>query len=76
MPGFGPPRLPDRRACSSERGVIAVYQQCSGGRIRQLLTPRVKLHEIQCHFRELPHAVAKYGLRARPRTRPSSSIKF
>jgi hypothetical protein len=30
----------------------------------------MKLHEIQCHFREVPHAVTKYRLR--PRRRPSS----
>jgi hypothetical protein len=32
----------------------------------------MKLHEIQYHFREIPHAVAEYGLRPcrRPRTRP------
>ena len=28
----------------------------------------MKLHEIQCHFREVPHAVVEYGLR--PRRRP------
>ena len=26
----------------------------------------MKLHEIQCHFREVPHAVTKYRLRRRP----------
>jgi hypothetical protein len=36
----------------------------------------MKLHEIQCHFREIPHAVAEYGLRPRRRPRPSSPIKF
>ena len=36
----------------------------------------MKLHESKCHFREVPQAVTKYGLRRRPRTRPSSSIKF
>jgi hypothetical protein len=42
------------------------------------LKPCMKLHEIQCHFREVPHAVAEYGLRPRrrPRTRPSYPIKF
>jgi hypothetical protein len=29
-------------------------------------TACMKLHEIQCHFREIPHAVAEYGLRPRP----------
>ena len=28
----------------------------------------MKLHEIQCHFSEVPHAVTEYGLRRRPRT--------
>jgi hypothetical protein len=39
---------------------------------------RMKLHEIQRHFREVPHAVTEYGLRRRPRRRPrpSSPIKF
>ena len=32
-----------------------------------LLTPRMRLHEIQCHFREVPHAVTEYRLRRRPR---------
>jgi len=38
----------------------------------------MKLHEIQCHFREVPHAGTEYGLRPRrrPRTRPSSPIKL
>ena len=36
------------------------------------LKPRMKLHEIQCHFREFPHAVTEY----RRRPRPSSPIKF
>jgi hypothetical protein len=38
----------------------------------------MKLHVIQCHFREIPNAVAEGGLRPRrrPRTRPSSPIKF
>ena len=33
---------------------------------------RVKLHEIQCYFREIRHAVTECGLRTRrrPRTRP------
>ena len=31
-----------------------------------LLTPRMRLHEIQCHFREVPHAVTEYRLRPRP----------
>jgi hypothetical protein len=35
-----------------------------------LLTPRMRLHEIQCHFREVPHAVTEYRLRRRPRPRP------
>jgi len=30
---------------------------------------RMRLHEIKCHFREVPHAVREYRLR-RPRTRP------
>ncbi len=39
---------------------------------------RMKLHEIQFHFREVPQAVKEHGLRRRPRTRPrpSSPIKF
>jgi hypothetical protein len=42
------------------------------------LTPRMKLHEIKCHFREVPHAVTEYRFRRRPRTRPrpSAPIKF
>ena len=32
--------------------------------------PHKKLHEIQCHFREVPHAVRAYRLRRRPRARP------
>ena len=45
------------------------------------LKPCMKLHEIQCHFREIPHvAVTEYGLRRRPRprprARPSSPIIF
>ena len=33
----------------------------------------MKLHEIQCHFREVPHWITGYGLRPRrrPRARPS-----
>ena len=38
--------------------------QASGG-------ARMKLHEIKCHFREVPHAVTEY----RFRTRPSAPIK-
>ena len=44
-----------------------------------LPTPLMKFHDIQCHFREFPHAVTEYRLRRRrPRTRPrpSSPIKF
>ncbi len=26
----------------------------------------MKLHEIQCHFHEVPHAVTEYRLRRRP----------
>ena len=37
--------------------------QASGG-------ARMKLHEIKCHFREVPHAVTEYRFRRRPRTRP------
>ncbi len=29
----------------------------------------MKLHEIQCHFREVPNAVTEYRLRRRPRPR-------
>ena len=45
--------------------------QASGG-------ARMKLHEIKCHFREVPHAVTEYRFRRRPRTRPrpSAPIKF
>jgi hypothetical protein len=31
---------------------------------------RMKLHQIRCHFREVPHAVTEFRLRRRPRTRP------
>jgi hypothetical protein len=38
----------------------------------------MKLHEIQCHFREIPYAFTEYGFgpRRRPRIRPSFPIKF
>ena len=49
--------------------------QCSGYGIASTF-PCMKLHEIQCHFREIPHAVAEYGLRPRRLPRPSSPIKF
>ncbi len=47
-------------------------------RFQDLVTrlPCMKLHEIQCHFREIPHAVAEHGLRPRRRPRPLSPIKF
>jgi hypothetical protein len=35
--------------------------QASGG-------ARMKLHEIQCHFHEVPHAVTEYRRRRRPRS--------
>ena len=36
----------------------------------RLLTPGMKLHEIEYHFREVPPAVREYRLRRRrPRTR-------
>ena len=46
--------------------------QVSGVRFQCLTSPFpcMKLHEIQCHFREIPHAVAEYGLRPRRRPRP------
>ena len=28
----------------------------------------MRLHEIQCHFHEVPHAVTEYRLRHRPRS--------
>ena len=42
------------------------------------LKPPMKLHEIQGHFREVPHAVTEYRLRrrTRPRPRPSSPFKI
>jgi hypothetical protein len=38
------------------------------------LNPCMKLHEIRCHFRQVPHAVAEYALRPRRRPRPSRIV--
>jgi hypothetical protein len=56
-------------AAQNYNKVPGVRCQVSGVRIEHLncLTPHMKLHEIQCHFHEVPHSVTEYKLRYRPR---------
>jgi hypothetical protein len=46
--------------------VPRIWFQVSG-KVDAIVYPCMKLHGIQCHFREVPHAVAEYRLRRRPR---------